>query len=387
MKNKGMFGHALEMVKKNKRSYMMLSVTILMSFTFFLSYLVYTDSNIMTENVGDIYSEPYLIDINVTPNPENLQLLINKLSEINNVHYYIYTGACETKNYSGLGHGIFVFPREVWAMYSDLYNRIERSDGKSITLKKNEILISEERYAKIRKQKKDRIIEKYIPIELENGNSKYLKVKVVGAYKSNITAKYGRGNWDSIIMSNETLEGLDYKKTNIHVMVYTENPNIVLEETKSMDFISTSTQVNKESAFKEIRGLVKNKALIAITLFVLLGINLFSSFKNALSDRKFEIGVKRALGAEGKKIIQQFLYEGIIVVTSNIIISTLVTITIFTVYKLYLSRVKNIMYILNISKYSLIVFCIVSLFLTLFFSLMFAIQSAQVEIIKYLKGE
>lgn len=387
MKNRGMFSHALEMVKKNKRSYMMLSVTILMSFTFFLSYLVYTDSNIMTENVGDIYSEPYLIDINVTPNPEKLEVLVNKLKDIKDVHYYIYTSACEIKNYSGLGHGIYIFPREVWAMYSDLYNKIERVDGKEISLKKNEVLISEERYKKIRKKDKDGIIEKYIPLELENGNAKYVNVKVVGAYKSNITAKYGRGNWDAIIMSNETVEKLNYKRDNIHVMVYTKQPNTVLEETKNMDFISTSTQANKEIAFKEIRSSIKNKTLIAITLFVLLGINLFSSFKNALSDRKFEIGVKRALGADAKKIILQFLYEGIIVVSLNVFLSTLVTITGFSIYKLYLSRVKNIMYILNISRHSLIIFGIVSLFLTLFFSLMFAIQSAHVEIIKYLKGE
>ena len=54
MKSKGIFRHALSMVIKNKRAYLMLSITIIMSFTFFLSYLIYTDSKIMTKNADII---------------------------------------------------------------------------------------------------------------------------------------------------------------------------------------------------------------------------------------------------------------------------------------------------------------------------------------------
>lgn len=387
MKNENIFTHALNMVLKNKRSYILLSVTIVMSFTFFLSYLVYMDSNVMTENAEDIYSEPYLIDIDVTNKENAIPLLLDKLKTMDDTHYYMYNSAVETQNFSGLGHGIYVFPKEVWAIYSDLYNRIERTDGKKIKLEKNEILISEERYTAIKKKKDEKELVKYVPIQLNNGNSKYLKLKVVGTYKSSLSATFGRGNWDVIIMSNETLESLNYVKSNIHIMVYTKTPELVLEETNNMDVITYSTYNNKEESFKEIRVIAKNKAFMAIILFALLGINLYSSFKNALNDRKFEIGVKRAIGASGSKIIRQFLYEGIIVVVVNIILSTLVTICIFTMYKYYMEHFKNLQYIIYLSKHSLIMFAIVSIFLTVVFSLMFALESARVEVIKYLKAE
>ena len=58
MKNKA-FGHALSMVLKNKRSYLMLSVTIMLSFTFFMSYLMYIDSNNITKYGKDIYPQTF----------------------------------------------------------------------------------------------------------------------------------------------------------------------------------------------------------------------------------------------------------------------------------------------------------------------------------------
>ena len=61
-----------------------------------------------------------------------------------------------------------------------------------------------------------------------------------------------------------------------------------------------------------------NKYIIAAVLFVILGINLYSAFSNALNERKYEIGIKRAIGAGKKDIMMQFLTEGIILFIHHI---------------------------------------------------------------------
>lgn len=58
----------------------------------------------------------------------------------------------------------------------------------------------------------------------------------------------------------------------------------------------------QNNAIKEENIVIRNKYIIAAVLFVILGINLYSAFSNALNERKYEIGIKRAIGA-GKKIL------------------------------------------------------------------------------------
>ena len=70
-----------------------------------------------------------------------------------------------------------------------------------------------------------------------------------------------------------------------------------------------------------IRAQKTTKALITCAMLLILGINLYSSFSNALNERKFEIGVKRAIGASGFAIVRQFLYESLTVMVANILVS------------------------------------------------------------------
>jgi ABC-type antimicrobial peptide transport system permease subunit len=81
------------------------------------------------------------------------------------------------------------------------------------------------------------------------------------------------------------------------------------------------------------------------------------------------------------------MYEGIIVVCVNIVISSLLATCIFGLYKLYLNVIKKELFVIYMSPYSMVVFLVISIFMTLAFSLIFAIQSSKVEIIKHLKSE
>ena len=124
-----------------------------------------------------------------------------------------------------------------------------------------------------------------------------------------------------------------------------------------------------------------------MVLYVLLSINLFGCFSNALSERQFEIGVKRAIGASPMSIIGQFLIESLIVMLCNTLLAVVITVDALAIYKLYQYFAQGTTWIVSVSIYSLLMFVACSLGLTLVFSLFFAYRATRVEIVKYLKAE
>ena len=76
------------MVIKNKRGYLMLSVTILLSFTFFLGYLVYIDSGYMTQYGKDIFSDINIIEAMCPIEGEQarFEMFKNSLEEIEDTY-------------------------------------------------------------------------------------------------------------------------------------------------------------------------------------------------------------------------------------------------------------------------------------------------------------
>ena len=122
-------------------------------------------------------------------------------------------------------------------------------------------------------------------------------------------------------------------------------------------------------------------------LFILLGINLFSSFKNALNERRFEIGVKRAIGAGKKSIVGQFFREGMIVMVSNIAFSIYLIFSLAVIYKTVQKYFFDTTWTIDLSPYSAVIFLFSAFFLSVSFSLIFAYQSTNVEIASRLKAE
>ena len=178
----------------------------------------------------------------------------------------------------------------------------------------------------------------------------------------------------------------------LYLQVYSEAPEKVVSLMETMGIRCDSIYQMQNAALDEIRPQKQIKAIITCALLLLLGINLYSSFTNALNDRKYEIGVKRALGASGFSIVRQFLYESIIVMAANILVSIALVADVAIVYKYAVEHTldENGAYpdfILYISPWSVAMFAICAVALTVVFSLIFAYKSTRVEIVRYLKAE
>lgn len=127
--------------------------------------------------------------------------------------------------------------------------------------------------------------------------------------------------------------------------------------------------------------------MILIALMIILGINMLSSFLNALNERKYEISIRRALGAGKHSIVLQFLTEGLIVIVIDILVSVAVVMMLLSCIKVYHTLVLGEEWIIHITGYSVTIFFLCCTFLALFFSILFSILSTRVEIIQYIKGE
>ena len=186
------------------------------------------------------------------------------------------------------------------------------------------------------------------------------------------------------------------------VIFHSDEPESVKRMIESMEpnlnvFTIYESQNN---ALEVIRTEKATKAMVAILLLLILGINLYSSFENALNDRKFEIGVKRAVGASGFSIVRQFFYESMLVMTADILISVATVVNAGLLLKLYRQATyRTVMgditytnynyenYVLYITPYSIGMFAVCAVVLTVVFSFVFAYKSTQVQIVDYLKAE
>ena len=421
--------HALVMVKKNIRSYALLSVTVVLSLALLLGYLLYTDTSLYNEHkeiISQRRGDVLIKDFNLED--QKINALLDNLSKMENTtSYVVYQGTFghHTSTYSMEGnakgetvsfrfanlHAYFI-PDYAWLdgfpQISSEVVWVDREERSEFFLDADEVILSEKVYFALH------LDEEHEPIfNLHSDVGIKLSLRVVGYTKSEEVIDYADINsWTNtppMILSTKLINAVGLLEpgkwapnrwqTFGHgiidqrcVVVHSDNPEEVVQLARMMNLSAESVYEQQEVALTQIRIEKGNKAIIACALLLLLGINLYSSFMNALSERKFEIGVKRAIGASAWNIVLQFLYESIIVMLANILVSVVVVADVFIVYKYIYERIPDEWgsyneFILYISPHSVAMFALCAVTLTIVFSIVFAYKSTRVEIVRYLKAE
>lgn len=433
--------HAVQMVGRTWKSYALLSVTIVLSFSLLLGYLTFSDSTIYNEN-KELFSyrrqdlQFIIRDLDV----EKVQLLVDNLSAMDNTAYYLIyyyyigdPGSVYTlqTGQNGDGQSVTLQPEIRAAMlpdhswpdgmpsfyYPDRRQKIVWLDGedhKDFILEKDEVIVTEALY---RMLQMDLQQEPVFQLNLTYGPT--ISLRVVG-----YTKEYTCEMWETervsypvdadinlfqLMLSNKFIDfaqlqndeyygeeyGLQFdpRLFFLYLQVYSDTPEAVVSLIDTMGGIQYEFLYEKQNeALDAIRPQKQIKAIITCALLLILGINLYSCFTNALNDRKYEIGVKRAVGASAFSIVRQFLYESFIVMAANILLSISLVADVSIVYKYIVEHTPDETgaypdFILYISPYSAAMFGICAVSLTVVFSLIFAYKSTRVEIVQYLKAE
>jgi len=436
--------HAVQMVGRNIRSYARLSVTIILSLSVLLGFMGYMD----TEHYNTLYKGPFSRDRNIlafdtmTLSPSRITQIQEKAETVGTTHsmqnFWIHINI-DTKgwmlssgeSFSGEIQGTaYCLPRECWFLQERIFGNnildptkpfwLDSREDLNISLKKGQILMDEQLYKALSLNTKNNEVDLsfYYGTNMDKYTGKFNVVgtipstaaleieieenKATGEKSANIK---GIDYMTALVFSLDDLNPTDNLSSSWHrqVFFYSDQPENVKNTIKSFEpniGIYTVFEA-QDNALETMRTEKATKALVAALLLLILGINLYSSFENALNDRKFEIGVKRAMGASGFSIIRQFFYESMLVMIANIAISVVLVVDLGILLKLYrevtyraeisensfVTTSAYMDYILYITPYSIGIFAACAVVLTVVFSFVFAYKTTQVQIVDYLKAE
>jgi len=427
------------------RSYVMLSVTIVLSFSILLGFMGFMDSEHYNTYKNIFSKDRSLVGISTT-NLSNTRAdqIQEKAAQygtthsVQNLFIHIYinmhdrslvTGESFLDDIRGTAYSI---PRECWFLQNYNYTTdvlttmvptwIDERESSNITLEKGEILMDEQLFMALGLNQTNNKVSlsfhyggTFVPkdhfsgtfavvgtlpskaspqIELvENPNTKEMQAR--------FTNNDQDGFFPYLVFSLDDFNPSEYKSEwwRRWIIFHSDQPESIYQMIKSMEpnqLVHTIYE-GQNRALETLRTEKGTKAIIAALLMMILGINLYSSFENALNDRKFEIGVKRAMGASGFSIIRQFFYESMIVMIANIIIAVSLVVDVGLLLKLYRQlTLKNSngitnysfeTYTLYITPYSVGMFAVCAIVLTVVFSFVFAYKTTQVQIVDYLKAE
>ena len=369
---------------------MMLSITVFLTFTFLLGFLIYTDSGIYNkykELMGNDYKIILSHNRMDSDSGNKINILTSRLEEMGDTHFYYIKKTLARDTYGNQCY-VQILPNYVWAVfeYGNVgVERVEMNGEKSFTLKQGEALVSDRMYENLKKSF-DREPEISMVFEKEGNNKKIYKFNIVGTYTpKQYENTQETGVEDPIYISGVGIDDSEYEIHNYQTVIRTDKPSLVINCLKSMNMSIMNVMDEQNNAIKEENIVIRNKYIIAAVLFVILGINLYSAFSNALNERKYEIGIKRAIGAGKKDIMMQFLTEGIIVMGINIFLSIVASINIFVIYKAIMFYAKGYRYVICLSGQSVILYAVLTVSISALFSTLFAYKCTRVEIVKYLK--
>lgn len=405
--------HAAKMLWRNKSSYAMLSVTIVLSFSLLLGYLAFMDSDLYNR-YKVIFSarEDVVMAYTWDKNPVDHLALATKVKKADEdaQMYQFFSVNTRLTQYKHVNARLVFIPqgnRPVFTLafgldekYGQVYQiswQIWPIMGKTdFDLQGNEAIINESFFRAISPEG-TLPVQIVVPVKWEDGKTTYIPLEVVGVSEDTADCNLGFDEYgdpkgqveiylSQALMGEYTAADFDGAVRRV-TWISTDKPSEIALHAQQLGMVTHSVADAQQEALVNIRAQKSTKGIIAIVLLLLLGINLYSSFSNALERRKYEIGVKRAIGASGGSIMGQFLMESMMIMLLNIAASIMIVLDVLVGYKLYLKLVENMTWTVNISIHTILMFLVCSLSLTTAFSLLFAYKSTKVEIVQYLKAE
>lgn len=407
--------HATKMVARNYRSYVMLSVTIILSFAVLLGYLTLSDSALYNQyrellalpgnivlaedalNTGSLGALPAMVS-RADPDARGFSYVTTttRLWQYSDTLYaslYFMPEGRQRVFVPHVSQSVFLSAREQTPIagreYFELYG--------------NEAFIGECLY-RVLNPEGGFPFPLFVPVRGDDGNTCVVELSVVGVcpdtgydepphYVCNDSGEAMLRGSCSIYTTQAVLR--DYPIADLSGGEVTrlmwfccKDPDAVAACVKQLGRVNCYNNHTAQTRAREaMRAQSESKLYTVIVLLLVLGLNLYSSFRNALSDRQFEIGVRRAIGAGAWDIIKQFLLEGMLVMLANILLSVVLVADGMLIYKLVLLLLDGTQWTVTVSRYSLAMFAVCSVSLTVLFSTLFAYSSSRVEIIRHLKAE
>lgn len=412
MKNKSIIIHSVKMFCINIKSYSLLSVSIILSFAILLGFMVFSDS-VVYNNYKSLLASPInAVLVETQDESKSINGFISSCKRIDSgltSYTYLVCSALfpqygeriQAKTYFVPSGGNPIIVHEFVGngtgetdYIADYVHELEIVKGTN-RLSENDAILCESLYECLL-QKRELPLQVIMTMQLLDGSIYPLVLNVVGickdsSYDSFMTDAAGNPVISGSVFCKQDLIIRD--KSELLILptyvaaIATDKPAEIVAFADKQGLLVRSVYTARNDAIDIIRSNINTKMWITIILYLILGINLFGCFENALSKRDFEISVRRALGASGWQIIIQFLIEGLIVMMMSILASIALITVLSILLKLYIFYFKNVVWTIFITNNSAWNFIICGFSMTTLFSVIFAFRTTNVEIVKNIKAE
>ena len=144
---------------------------------------------------------------------------------------------------------------------------------------------------------------------------------------------------------------------------------------------------NESNVQSEYRSATSTKAFIMIIVSLISGISVFGTMKNSISDRKREIGIKKALGASDRDIVFCFMIENMLTAVLAMFITIGIASLISSVVCYYERHVQLVDFALCIYPSTVYLFLCFALSSVIGFSIIPAYHTTQINIVDTIRDE
>lgn len=407
--------HALSMVLRNRRTYAKLSVTVVLSFTLLLAYMALIDAQ-NYNRYAKVFSLPReVVQCYTYDDAGIIQTFISQVEDyVPDAQMYNYYSASTPLNAfdARLHAECFFLPNGVETVFStDASSALDTSSARqfacvepvallgekqNFSLEKNEAIINETFYDSLLAGGATEPLHIPISFYWKDGSCSIWEVEVVGICEDDPglfiqeDPETGPIGCVAIYLSQEQLsvgQSGEFENLKHIAFVTSGNPETVMGIGRALSLVTQGIVEAQNEARTALRAAITSKAVTAMVMLALLAINLYSSFSNVLQTRNFEIGVKRAIGAPKSAVIRQFLYEALLVLGFDALLSAVLVADGLIIYKMYQKVFHSVTWLAYVSPYSIAIYSLSTIALTVSFSLLFAYKATQVEIVRYLKAE
>lgn len=396
----------LQMVR-NAKTYILLSVTVVLSLLVLVLFFSYIDSKIYND-----YKELFSLSSNIlmTYDDEGYDRIdtVIEMVEENNIDYssYKYIQCTSRMNqYGNIYCKVAFLPNSEKNIYRPITENISRSNQAWNSVEKvqiiegkneligNEAMINESFYSFLGRPELP--FEIQVPLQTENMQmNQTLKIVTICKNGKDEESLFSTDK-DGVFCGNaeiyttiDMLEGLDNNiiQKKYLAWIYSSEANRVSKYIDQVGLVNHAVCNAQDEARCEVLLQKRMKMIIALMMVLILGINMYSCLSNIVNERQFEIGVKRAIGVSGKQIIYQFLIESIVLMIISIVMVINLATIIMCLYKLY-QYVNGISWVVYVSNYSMAMFALCAFSIIVGFSIILAYKASHVNIIEQLHKE
>ena len=169
-------------------------------------------------------------------------------------------------------------------------------------------------------------------------------------------------------------------------LIFTPYAIDILNLARRYEFEASASAQPQVHSRADMRQSIQLKWILGSLIFLVLAVNLQGSFANALKERRYEIGLRRALGAAPQDIVMQFFKESVLLILTGALLALFLVVDGFLLFRLFCYFTSAQIYTIVLTASSVLTMLTMTGSLLLLTGLSFSVSAMETNIVSALQG-